>query len=41
MKRYDDAGQWQARARAIRDTVAAKAAQAKADRVADQFKGYK
>jgi Tetratricopeptide repeat len=41
MKRDDDAGKWRARARAIRDTVATKAARAKADRVAEQFKGYK
>jgi tetratricopeptide (TPR) repeat protein len=41
MKRTDDASQWHARALTIRDTVATKAAQAKAARVADQFKGYK
>ena len=41
MKRDDDAGHWQARAQAIRDTVATKAARAKADRVVEQFKGYK
>ena len=41
MKRDDDAGKWRARAQAIRDTVANKAARAKADRVVEQFKGYK
>ncbi len=41
MKRSDDAARWNARAQSIRDNVAAKEAQAKADRVADQFKGYK
>ena len=41
MKRDYDAGRWQARAQTIRDTVAAKAAKAKADRLADQFKAYK
>jgi Tetratricopeptide repeat len=41
MKRSDDAGKWNARARGIRDTVAAKEAQAKANRVAEQFKAYK
>ena len=41
MKRNDYSGHWEARARAIRDTVAAKAAKAKADRIADQFKAYK
>jgi Tetratricopeptide repeat len=41
MKRADDAGQWHARAQLIRDTAATKAAEAKAARVAEQFKGYK
>jgi tetratricopeptide (TPR) repeat protein len=41
MTRIADADRWHARALAIRDTVATKAAKAKADRVADQFKGYK
>jgi tetratricopeptide (TPR) repeat protein len=41
MKRFDDADGWHARALAIRDNVATKTARAKADRVVDQFKGYK
>jgi tetratricopeptide (TPR) repeat protein len=41
MNRSDDAARWNARARSIRDTVAAKEARARADRFADQFKGFK
>jgi tetratricopeptide (TPR) repeat protein len=41
MKRFDDADKWHARALAIRDAVATKAAKAKADRVAEEFKGFK
>jgi tetratricopeptide (TPR) repeat protein len=41
MRRHDDADRWHARALAIRDIVATKAANAKADQVAQQFKGYK
>jgi tetratricopeptide (TPR) repeat protein len=40
MKRYDDAESWHARALAIRDNALTKAARARVDRVADQFKGY-
>ncbi len=41
MKRNVDADQWDARARKIRDTAQTNAAKAKADRVSQQFKGYK
>jgi tetratricopeptide (TPR) repeat protein len=41
LKRYADADQWDARARTIRDTALSKAAKAKADQAAQQFKGYK
>jgi tetratricopeptide (TPR) repeat protein len=41
MKRNADADQWSARARTIRDTAQTKAAKAKADQVAQQFKGFK
>lgn len=41
MKRFDDADKWHARALAIRDAAATKAAKAKADRVAEEFKGFK
>jgi tetratricopeptide (TPR) repeat protein len=40
MKRYDDAEAWHARALAIRDNALTKAARARSDRVAEQFKGY-
>jgi tetratricopeptide (TPR) repeat protein len=41
MKRVEEADRWQARAAKIRDTVATKTARAKADRAANQFKGFK
>ena len=41
MNRTNDAARWNARARTIRETVAAKEAQARADRLADQFRGYR
>jgi tetratricopeptide (TPR) repeat protein len=41
MKRDTEADKWHARSLAIRDTVATKAAKARADQVARQFKGFK
>jgi Tfp pilus assembly protein PilF len=41
MKRDDDAEKWQARALKIRDTVASRAARAKADRFEKEFQSFK
>jgi tetratricopeptide (TPR) repeat protein len=41
MNRNDDAARWHARAAAIRDTVATKAARAKADRASKELQGFR
>jgi hypothetical protein len=41
MNRNDDANRWDARAAKIRDTAQTRAAIAKANQAAQQFKGYK